>query len=313
MKKWLVLPILVLIGLFLHFTKTHIPEKVAISGVCKNVAKALPQTIFSMERLGAHFDDYRIVIYENNSSDGTQEILAAWAKKNPKVTIISETLSVGELLQEGRAQTWNGLPYRTEVIARARNTVLKKIYSSEFDEFRFVVMADMDFPKKWRLKPILDSFSISSDWDAISANGVDRKGRYYDRFALRSSKFPLGPEVLGDIWWREVQKAYMHFGKKQGLIPVASAFGGLTIYKRDSILGCYYSGTVTPSLASVAEREIQNNPELEKWGPRVKFVLNSGAVQTPVCCEHVTFHAEMILRGHDKIFINPQMTMQYSP
>jgi hypothetical protein len=33
--------------------------------------------------------------------------------------------------------------------------------------------------------------------------------------------------------------------------------------------------------------------------------------RTSTCCEHVALHASMALSGHGKIFIDPQMILQY--
>jgi hypothetical protein len=56
--------------------------------VCKNVEKAVPNTIQSVNELGAKFVDYKVVIYENNSSDRTKELFREWAKDDSQVLFI---------------------------------------------------------------------------------------------------------------------------------------------------------------------------------------------------------------------------------
>ena len=54
-------------------------RRVVIAGLARNLAKILPQTIKRIESLGERFADYRVVIYENDSTDRTLEILKSWA------------------------------------------------------------------------------------------------------------------------------------------------------------------------------------------------------------------------------------------
>lgn len=39
--------------------------------------------------------------------------------------------------------------------------------------------------------------------------------------------------------------------------------------------------------------------------------MSSGTFQYPSVCEHVPFHASMIVRGHDKLYINPKLVFRY--
>src|SRR2546422_11402748 len=63
-----------------------IQEKVLICGVCRDIAEdGLLTSIEIVEKMGSLFDDYRVIIYENNSSDDTPYILNQWAERNTKV------------------------------------------------------------------------------------------------------------------------------------------------------------------------------------------------------------------------------------
>jgi hypothetical protein len=307
-------------------------DKVVICGVCKDVATALPSSIESIERIGALFSDYRVFIYENNSSDDTPGQLKIWAQKNERVIAICEKLKHEELLEATQSRTWDKKPFRTELIARARNIVLEKALQKEFDDYKYVIMIDMDFSKKWGIKGISNSLNQNVEWDAICANGVIN-GNLYDRYAFRSYDLPLGPELLGDLWWTEQKAHPIHMmQKKSPLMPVYSAFGGLAIYKRSSIKGCRYSGTVTPELEVLTKQLIQEGKNrsnaqvlqylnldtssleitsLNNDSQAIRWLINSGGFHAPVCCEHVTFHAMMINNGHSKIFINPEMIRKY--
>jgi len=300
----------------------ELSDKVIICGVCKNVEPFLSVTVSSMENIGKLFSDYKIIIYENNSTDNTPLILQQWARRNPRVFVTCENLSENELLEISSTRTFDNKPCRMELIARARNIVLKEALLPKYDDYKYLIMIDMDFLTPCDLNGIVDSLRKKEEWDAICANGIDSKGLTYDRYAFRASDAPLGPELLGESWWKELHKTPIKLVKK-GLYPVYSAFGGMAIYKRKSIKGCQYSGVVTPELANVILKIIEkekNHSQVNQYlnmtkdktaEVKLQFVANSGYFGPAVCCEHVTFHAAMTLNGHGKIFVNPRMIMRY--
>ena len=169
-----------------------------ICGVCKNVESALPNTISSMANLGAQFKDFTVIIYENNSTDRTAQILAEWASKEKRVVFISENLTQEQLSTGARCYSWDGKPSRMEIIARARNIVLSKARAAQYADFDYVIMADLDFQRPWPIPEILNSIQQYEGWDCIAANGMSRDVIYYDRFALRNELFPFGPELIGE-------------------------------------------------------------------------------------------------------------------
>ncbi len=305
-------------------------EKAIICGTCKNVEKPLPAVIQSIEKIGVLFSDYKVFIYENNSTDNTVSILNKWAERNSNVDITSESFSKEELYSLAISHTFENVPFRTEIIAYGRNIVMKKALESHLDDYTYVFMLDMDFANGYSIKGICDSLTQMIEWDAIFANGIDRQGKYYDQYALRDGVMPLGPELLGNEWWSSLATHSLNLNKKNQLKAVYSAFGGLGIYKRNSIKDCYYSGTVTDELEIFVKNFISSNTNhwqvlkylnedksthslirISNSDDAINWRINSGGYDFPVCCEHVTFHAMMINRGHDKMFINPKMIIQY--
>jgi hypothetical protein len=332
MQKWIFLFAVLWGGLW---GKT-IPDQVLICGIGRNIAKAVPNTIWSATELGSRFSDYHIIFYENNSTDGTRELLKAWAHKNPKVTLISEKISKRRLVK----QFAMGVMNRTESIARARNIVLDEAMKRKYDGYKYVVWADLDFLEPWDVEAIVETVERpEQEWDAVFAYGA------YDLFALRSVECPVGFELLGLPYWKNMEQVSERFVLERNgpWKKVYSAFGGLGIYKRAAIKGCRYSGVVTKDLETVTLQWLKNsvaeacflkeyrelvervmpvelagkrveNRELlpEELGVRMKggrvvwFSCTPGAT-IPWTCEHVPFHASMILRGHDKLFVNPKM------
>lgn len=315
-----------------------IQEKVLICGVCRNIQEAVPNTIKSIEKLGSQFLEYRTIIYENNSTDSTKALLKSWADSDPHVIYMSEQLSKRKLSRELSMKT----PNRTEKIARARNKVLEVALSPHFDDFKYVIWADLDFLTPWDVDSIKETILHPQEaWDAVLSYG------FYDLFAMRSSDCPIGFELIGDLYWKHLDALYERFtlDRNDPWKKVYSAFGGLGIYKREAIRGCRYSGVVTPDLEKVtfitlekARRDhetflldeyenllssakiLQLSKDClrdrDKYPEVLGIKLPKGKITwfsctpkstLPWTCEHIPFHASMILHGFDKIFVNPKI------
>ncbi|MBU6383521.1 MAG: hypothetical protein KGR16_04330 [Verrucomicrobia bacterium] len=310
---------------------THSKEKILICGVCKDVEQAVPNTIWSMERLGSLFAGYTVIIYENNSTDRTVSLLQKWADTNPHVVFISETVAESDLPRS-----------REERIARARNIVLAKARDLQYADFKYLVMADLDLMHPWPIDSILETIESGDDWDCVSANGVNERDRYYDHYAFRDERFPFGPELIGDCWWEDLGKNLLSFAENGPMRRVYSAFGGLAIYKTKSILPFSYSARLTddlreyykeilihhprsflhvgwlrpfvkkwrnPHIASYLRRiKMKRAPQMEKVPIVFQDPLNRGPI-----CEHVALHAAMATHGFGKFYVNPKMVVHNKP
>ncbi len=314
----------------------QIPDKVLICGIGRNIEAAVPNTIRSATELGSRFADYRIIFYENNSTDKTKPLLQAWADKNPKVKFISEKISKRRIVRTLSMKVMN----RTEAIARARNIVLDTAMKKEFDDFKYVIWADLDFLEPWDVESIVETIlHPEQEWDAVFAYGA------YDLFALRSPKLPIGFELIGLPYWEKLDQVRREFilDRNGPWEKVYSAFGGLGIYKREAIKGCRYSGVVTKDLETATLQWLAGVKEgvcfykdyqellaktvpIELSGDRIcnreklpnliglklpkgKLTWFSCTPKTtlPWTCEHVTLHASMALHGRDKLFVNPKI------
>jgi len=280
----------------LFFSTALFAEKssLLICGVCKNVAAACENSIRNIEKLGSHFKDYHVIIYENNSTDATAQKFEAWAKSSSRVTFISETLAEKPLC-------------RTEKIANARNKVLKEVRKKKYDHYKYLVMVDLDFQSDWPIDEIVASTNLAFTWDCISANGITKEGFYYDRLALRSKEFPKGPELGDSQFWQGLKTSWFKLSESRWP-EVYSAFGGLAIYKTDTIRKFSYSGTVTKDLKKYYQKILGTK--------QIEFQQNCMTWQKPddttiAVCEHVTLHASMALKGYDTFYINPKLLMRY--
>jgi Cryptococcal mannosyltransferase 1/Glycosyl transferase family 2 len=309
-----------------------IEEKVLICGVCKDIEHAVSNTIQSIEELGAQFQDYYAIIYENNSKDHTKALLQDWADQNSHVLFLSETLS--DLTSPIHKRKMR----RTEAIARARNCVMDHVQSACYDDYKYVIWADLDFLMPWDVENIVDSIlNPQQEWDAILANGM------YDLFAYRDEEFPIGAELMGEEYWNKINCIAPDL---QGWKRVYSAFGGLGIYKRDAIKNFRYSGLVTRDVEKAIikwlekaddqtflhkkyQKKMANAKCIDLCGnvlPKKPLPKNTGvrllppygegklvwfspskSFPLPWTCEHITLHATMALNGYDKLYVNPQL------
>jgi hypothetical protein len=300
-------------------------EKVIIGGVCKDVARFLPNMIGRIENLGKRFADYRVIIYENNSSDNTAVLLKQWMARNNKVIIETEIVSYDALVSRVKSRALRDkAPCRMEMIAYARNQVLQQVMSDMYHDFNFFIMTDLDFSRGWEVDGVLSCFDLNESWDCLAANSMSGRS-YYDRYAYRDSRFPLGPELIGEDFWGDVGSKPFNIDINEPLRLVYSAFGGIGVYRKEALKDCKFSGFVTKDLELLFEDLInikidKNNSQLQTYIRTISaqnksqipiiFQRNSG-YDGPVCCEHASLCASMILHGYDKIYINPRMVCYY--
>lgn len=299
-----------------------------------------------MQKCGEAFADYRIIIYENDSRDGTNRILSRWPVQNPKVIFISEKLS----FQDKLFLSPSGACKRTEVIAYARNRVLDIVCKPEFDSFKYVIMGDMDFRTPWDIDEIIQIVNSPVKWDGVFANGLLPDGRLYDMFAHRDRIQPVGPEILAGWWWQHHQ--WFKIDPSSDWRPVYSSFNGLGIYKRKSLLGCRYHATITNNLEDQMIRWIKQGIEdgnlyaleyakqaakIEKYySPKEikelpRRVIDNNKMRAIISnrpdrllwsidvhsraisdlCEHIGLHADMAAKGKGRFFIDPKLILYF--
>jgi hypothetical protein len=207
-------------------------RRAVLCGLARDLTSILPATIVRMERLGRLFRDYRVVVYENDSADGTCAGLLAWSRANPRVTILSE-----------RKGDPVNLPVRCLERARRmayyRNIYRERVAQSCAD-FDVAIVVDMDLQCGWSYDGVSHTFGCP-DWDFVGSYGVQKRHRWlaseitqYDAWAFRphGSYAPLSTQEVNFTRWR----------RGDPLLPVFSCFGGLGIYRMEAMLRCRYDG-----------------------------------------------------------------------
>jgi hypothetical protein len=256
--------------------------KVALVGCTKNSETTVIENLNKLVEIGSLFYEYKIFIYENDSSDNTVLQLQQFKDLNDNFDFVHE-IGINEQYQN----------VRTNVLAHGRNLLFDKVDPS----YDYMIKIDLDgLLVGFNPKSIYEVFNYNvNDWDVMTANCT---GRYYDIWALRVSEDVWKQDVHGLIWdkpinhdcWyhqnhmppREYIKTYQRIiPVNSPLIETDSSFGGLAIYKRSKLENCMYCGAV-----------------YNDWG---NFLHPH--------CEHVSFN-NGIKKNGGRIFICPSLLVK---
>jgi len=221
-------------------------QSVIICALARNCYNKLKKNIGRIEELAAFFQRATIIVVENDSYDGTKELLFNWAKSNKDVIVLSSVNEYSEIVQNSRKG--ESFPpaslSRINRIAYYRNKYLAYIVENRL-RADYVIMIDSDIDWFSPDKVINAIVRAPSDWSGIFANGrvyfkffcSVNLSRYYDSFAFRAK----GQSILlnGHEMRRNVdilEKAL----QSQEYVECESAFGGIGIYRYDCLTDNYY-------------------------------------------------------------------------
>lgn len=207
-------------------------RRVVICGLCRNVRQLLPQLAARIERLGAMFGDYQVVLYENDSIDATHEFLRDWQHLNHRVHFLSERLGTTHYPSIRSAER---VTYLAEYRNRYRRYVL-----DQFADFDHVIVVDTDLAGGWSNDGIANTFG-HDDWDFVGSWGLlqihserSSEWQHYDAWAFRAVGHPHEHSNI------EVNSMVLERGEP--LLPVLSCFGGLGVYRMAAFKSAAYGG-----------------------------------------------------------------------
>ncbi len=262
-----------------RYAKTR---RLVIAGMVRNVKSNLPGIEKRAEKLGALFQDYRILVVENDSTDGTREYLLNWAKRNPRVTVLgcgrnAHKCSLNLKATEGHSISRS----RIEKMAYLRNIYLREV-KERYSDFDYLAVWDMDIVGSVYLDGVANTmghFLKDPEIGAMCAYGIYQWGPlkiYYDTYATleEGDNFHIDSKTLHDI-----QKGLgMQYQRGESPIKMVSCFSGFTIYRDRSVLPREVYYDTTPKEDPLGNLE----------------------------CEHVRLHKKMTV-GRNQIKMNPSM------
>jgi len=259
-------------------------SSIIICSIVRDAEKGLKQNIPVIKQFIRFFGNYTIIIFENDSRDGTKKVLKEWQSEDPDhIHVYMEDGVFNATIPKSGDVSCN--PFFSEKRI-AKMVYLRNQYLDKIDTLclfaDYLMVVDLDVAKL-DLNSILSSFESKVKWDAVTSFGYSLsprlRSRYHDTYALTELGDEDNPQTENKI--KKLADKYGHLKKSDDWIRVFSAFGGLAIYKYDAIKGIRYQ-------------------LLENDDPRVQ-----------VRCEHFSIYKQMKERGYDNIYINPAMVLKY--
>ena len=258
-------------------------QSIIICSIVRNAEIGLRKNIPILRELCARFGDYKVVIFENDSTDKTKTLLKSWMTVDPARVFAFMTNTDGRpVIPKDKSGSVNPFFGHTRIdrMAQLRNQYLDLVWSRGW-EADYLMVVDLDVARI-DFSGILTSFRQDLEWDAVTAFGYSLgpslRRRYHDTYALSmlGDNTPQTEDKIKDLCQ---QMASLSRGRQW--LPVESAFGGLAIYKMKSVRGLHYS------------------------------VMENNDASVEVRCEHYGLHHQMHERGNGRIFINPEMILKY--
>jgi len=244
-----------------------------------------------MEKIGSLFDDYKIIIYYDESSDDSLQILKDYQLTNPKMFLYVNTTIMSQ--------------YRTHNISIARNFCLNYV-KQNIENFPYFIMMDMDDVncKQLNLEPLARSL-LREDWDALSFNTTPA---YYDIWGLSIWPYCFSYNHFeNNVEFYNIMQNYvtqlLEKLEPGELLPCISSFNGLSIYKTHKFLKTYYDGRIRldliPDINLIAHSKAAGSKLVFK-----KYVTSDGRYED---CEHRAFHIQARQNSGARIMISPEV------
>jgi hypothetical protein len=264
-----------------------------ICGPVKNCGKYIQKVFENIESIGSLFDDYKIVIYYDKSSDHTLEILKKYQLKNPKLIFYVNANPTSK--------------FRTHNIAMARNCCLKYVKENK-ETYPYFIMMDFDDVncKNINIHPLKNCLK-REDWDGLSFN---TNPHYYDIWALSIWPFCFSYNHFNNNYQyhskiRDYVMMKLANLEPNQLLPCISSFNGLSIYRTNKFLNTYYDGRVRSDLFSKEFILTHALAQRTKGGIIYKdYGHIKGKYED---CEHRAFHQQARINSGAKIMISPEI------
>jgi hypothetical protein len=216
-------------------------KRCVIAAMVRDVEENIPLIIKRIERVGGLFDDYRVLVVENDSKDNTRKELLAWRNENPRVVILGCGYNAGACNMNFPKTVGHDVNRsRIEKMTKLRNIYLDEI-KKNYRDYDYVMIWDVDALGTVYLDGILHSLTELEDHPNISvmcAYGVYRWGNmnlYYDTYATVSpgEKFHIDMKTAHDIRHGLFEHQY---SRGDELVDVESCFSGFSIYRTKYLL-----------------------------------------------------------------------------
>lgn len=259
-------------------------KSVIACGIVRNAERNLRHNMPAIAKLSQQFREFRMIIFENDSTDGTKEVLKHWQGiLGDKLVVVSEDGGFRSPIPKSKEVTCN--PFFSEKRI-SRMVVLRNQYLQYIEDHclkaDYLLVIDLDIAN-FTVDGIMSSFIMGIEWDAVCANchslSPKLKTRYHDTYALVEYGDENNPQTEEKIL--SLSEKYADIKPGDEPVRVYSAFGGISIYRFEAISGLRY-----------------------------KLVFNDDP-RVEVRTEHFSIYKQMSDRGYTRTFINPAMLVKY--
>lgn len=258
-------------------------SSVAICSTVRDCARRLEKNIPKIEKLRVCFQDSIVVAIENDSIDGTKDVLTHWKESEAGITVISNDYGIDTIVETDDGVDASFSDHRIGRMAFYRNQYMRELKDKK--NIDYVIVVDLDLGDI-SIDGIANTFGQSNTWHAVAANGLNHypfseltnSYKYFDTYAFCEigDERPRTKRIIF-----EYQKLLQYLRPGMLMMPVSSAFGGLVVYDYHALLSAEYD------------------------------VLTNDDNEVGVQCEHIALHRKMRAEGFDKIFINPSQVVLY--
>ena len=266
-----------------------------ICGCVKDCEPYLRDVFKNIKELSKLFDNYRIIISYDESTDKSLRMLHEMRESLPdgKMIIIMGDTQLTTI--------------RTQNIARARNRILREIRSDNGNMYEYFIMMDMDEVcalkmNMLHIEPILrlERERKPLAWDALTFN----RPVYYDIWALSIHPYTFScwhytkaKTIANDMaaYIRKKLSDAATRDSKCALLPCISAFNGFGLYRTAKFIKVDYEWNVHATLAIYPKSEID--------------IMSRHVWSEPIArhddCEHRYFHIRASKLNGARICISP--------
>lgn len=268
-------------------------SQIFICGTARNCETYLDAVFANIQKIADLFNDYRIIIEFDISSDKTLLKLIQYKKihgNKMDIFINGKTLS----------------NHRTQNISNARNLYLNRMREVSLSGYTAKYFIALDLDNVCVGEMDLDVFTRAMErddkWDSVSFN---RTG-YYDIWALSIDDY------IYSCWgwlspWEVVDHIKKYIIDKLDKIPAdkfaecLSAFNGFAIYKIASFIDCNYDWRMPKQYMKL--EDLQRQQKI-LWGVGSISPLDKQTDEPD--CEHRAFHMQAIHKNGARIRISPE-------
>ena len=225
-------------------------KRIVFCGLARDIEKYIEKSIIKLEIVGKHFKDYKIIIFENDSSDNTRDLIKKNCARNNKIILLNcNNMNSTECKLKNRKGYDYGMLSKERInkMAQYREQYLNYV-KTNLSDYDYMMVCDMDLSGNQCIDGIFTSI-IKPDWDAIYINGKTSFWGFYGlititydglAFVNYNSEFKKNMSNLQYL----LQIFLMNCGINDSneFYQVKSAFNGYALYKINSIKNSSYIG-----------------------------------------------------------------------